>query len=47
MYIVRERREAQSSIARAKDIETKIKTHMIEQMEEEDNSFKDREIYEM
>ena len=34
-------------IERAKDIETKIKTYMIEEkMEEEDNLFKDREIYE-
>ena len=47
MYIVRERKEAQSLIERAKDIETKIKTAMIEEnMEEEDYSFKNREVYE-
>jgi hypothetical protein len=46
MYTVRERKEAQSLIARAKDIDTKIKTDMIEKMEEEDNSLKNMEIYE-
>ena len=46
MYIVRDRKEAQSLIERAKDIETKIRTKMIEEkMEEEDNSFKNKEIY--
>ena len=47
MCIVRERKEAQSLKARAKDIETKIKTDMIEEkIQEEDNTFKNREIYE-
>ena len=45
--IVRERKKAQSLIESAKDIETKIKTGMIEEkMEGEGNSFKDGDISE-
>ena len=46
IYIVRERKKAQSLIGRAKDMETKIETDMVEdKMEEEENSFKNRDIY--
>ena len=36
MYIVRERKKAQSLIERAKDIETHIKTDIIEEKMEEE-----------